>query len=53
VLDEGDLLYIPPHWFHRVTSMSALSFSVNSWWVSRSFGIASQVLEQPLPFQAE
>lgn len=30
VLGPGDMLYIPPHWWHHVTSLS-VSFSVSHW----------------------
>ncbi|KAG6554541.1 hypothetical protein Mapa_003920 [Marchantia paleacea] len=36
VLEEGDMLYIPPKWWHYVKSLSP-SFSVSFWWaVTRS-----------------
>ncbi|CAN6204854.1 unnamed protein product [Urochloa humidicola] len=31
ILEEGDLLYIPPKWWHYVRSLST-SFSVSFWW---------------------
>lgn len=31
VLEPGDLLYMPPKWWHYVKSMS-ISFSVSFWW---------------------
>lgn len=31
VLEPGDMLYIPPKWWHHVRSLSA-SFSVSFWW---------------------
>lgn len=31
ILDEGEMLYIPPKWWHYVRSLS-LSFSVSFWW---------------------
>jgi lysine-specific demethylase 8 len=30
ILEEGDLLYIPPKWWHYVRSLS-ISFSVSFW----------------------
>jgi len=30
-LDAGDLLYLPPYWFHRPQGMSSPSISVSSW----------------------
>lgn len=56
-LNPGDVLYMPPHWFHRVTSLpspdDSPSFSINSWWSSPSFRRTAKVLAQPLPFEAE
>ncbi|KAG1363869.1 lysine-specific demethylase JMJ30 [Cocos nucifera] len=31
ILEEGDMLYIPPKWWHYVRSLST-SFSVSFWW---------------------
>lgn len=31
ILEEGEMLYIPPKWWHYVRSLS-LSFSVSFWW---------------------
>lgn len=31
ILDEGEMLYIPPKWWHYVRSLST-SFSVSFWW---------------------
>lgn len=58
ILEEGDVLYMPPHWFHRVTSLSSPSFSINSWWHGQTGeGAAREQLEkvvkQPLPFEQE
>ncbi|KAJ7566847.1 hypothetical protein O6H91_02G121000 [Diphasiastrum complanatum] len=33
VLEEGEMLYIPPKWWHYVRSLSP-SFSVSFWWAS-------------------
>ncbi|KAJ3040789.1 hypothetical protein HDV00_010404 [Rhizophlyctis rosea] len=35
VLDEGQVLYIPPFWFHNVESLDAATVSVNVWSTSR------------------
>ncbi|KAJ3050444.1 hypothetical protein HK097_008603 [Rhizophlyctis rosea] len=34
-LDEGEVLYIPPFWFHNVESLDAATVSVNVWSSSR------------------
>lgn len=57
-LEPGDVLYMPPHFFHRVTSLpspsdNSPSFSINSWWSSSSFRRMAKVLAQPLPFEAD
>ena len=31
ILSEGQMLYIPPEWWHYVRSVS-ISFSVSFWW---------------------
>ncbi len=31
ILEPGDMLYIPPKWWHYVKSLS-VSFSVSFWW---------------------
>ena len=31
ILAPGDMLYIPPRWWHYVKSLS-VSFSVSFWW---------------------
>lgn len=31
ILDEGEMLYIPPKWWHYVRSLT-ISFSVSFWW---------------------
>lgn len=36
VLEEGEMLYIPPKWWHYVRSLS-LSFSVSFWWSAAGF----------------
>ncbi|KAK1288659.1 hypothetical protein QJS10_CPB19g01026 [Acorus calamus] len=33
VLEEGEMLYIPPKWWHYVKSLTT-SFSVSFWWSS-------------------
>jgi hypothetical protein len=53
-LEAGDVLRMPAGTFHRVSSLSTPSWSVNSWWhdssVTRAF---DEVFRVPLPFQAE
>lgn len=40
ILDEGEMLYIPPKWWHYVRSLS-LSFSVSFWWSDSENSTAS------------
>ena len=47
-LQPGDLLYLPPFWFHRVTALSP-SMSVNMWSLSRAGNLLWNAAEQGLP----
>ncbi len=51
VLEPGDLLYIPPLWFHHVESMN-LSISVNVWTDSTQTEIMETVFALPLPTES-
>ena len=51
VLRPGDLLYMPPLWFHLVESME-LSISVNVWTDSRQTLLMEEVFSVPLPTDA-
>lgn len=35
ILEEGEMLYIPPKWWHYVRSLTT-SFSVSYWWSTDS-----------------
>lgn len=35
ILEEGEMLYIPPKWWHYVRSLTT-SFSVSFWWNNSS-----------------
>ncbi|XP_065182659.1 hypoxia-inducible factor 1-alpha inhibitor-like, partial [Sycon ciliatum] len=48
VLDPGDLLYIPPLWFHHVESIDT-SISVNVWTDSMQSTTALTMFETPIP----
>lgn len=48
VLEPGDLLYMPPLWFHHVESME-LSISVNVWTDSIQTEIMETAFSLPLP----
>ena len=48
ILEPGDLLYIPPLWFHHVESMN-VSISVNVWTDSQQTEVMETVFALPLP----
>ena len=48
VLGPGDLLYIPPLWFHEVESLS-VSISVNVWTDSQQTELVERIFSLPLP----
>ena len=47
-LEPGDLLYIPPLWFHHVESLS-VSISVNVWTDSKQTETVERLFSLPLP----
>lgn len=50
-LEEGDLLYLPPYWFHHVTALD-VSISVNVWCHSEEQLLyEKQILTHVLPFE--
>ena len=52
VLEPGDLLYIPPLWFHEVESME-VSISVNVWTDSKQTDVVKKIFSVPLPLTEE
>lgn len=52
VLEPGDLLYIPPLWFHEVESLS-VSISVNVWTDSQQTEMMERIFSLPLPLQSD
>ena len=52
VLHPGDLLYIPPLWFHHVESMS-VSISVNVWTDSKQTELVERMFSVPPPLVDE
>ena len=52
ILGPGDLLYIPPLWFHEVESQS-MSISVNVWTDSHQTELMMKVFSMPLPFESK
>jgi hypothetical protein len=50
-LQPGQLLFIPPHWFHRVESLSP-SISLNTWTTSRQQSLYRAATRVPIPLNA-
>lgn len=48
VLEPGDLLYMPPLWFHEVESLN-VSISVNVWTDSKQTELVEKIFSIPLP----
>lgn len=44
ILEEGQVLYIPPFWFHNVESLDAATVSINVWSSSREEDLTHLVL---------
>lgn len=51
ILGAGDLLYIPPLWFHEVESLD-VSISVNVWTDSNQTQVVEQIFQVPFPIHA-
>lgn len=51
-LSPGDILYIPPFWFHRVQALSSISISANFWSDDISLRYVRRLLQNPVPFIA-
>ena len=52
-LQAGDMLYLPPYWFHHVQSMSPSSLSVNVWSNSHDYWVNEGLFAAPIPLEAE
>ena len=50
VLNPGEVIFIPPFWFHKVVTMTA-SISVNVWSQSEAFLTMEAVFTSPIPFE--
>lgn len=49
VVHPGDVLYLPPFWFHQVTSLET-AISVNTWFVSPEIEAMDAAWAETLPF---
>ena len=52
ILNPGEVLYIPPYWFHCVVTMET-SISLNVWSNSESFLAMEDIFDIPIPFEEE
>ena len=51
-LGPGEVLYIPPYWFHIVVTMET-TISLNVWSNSESYLIMEEVFAAPIPFEED
>ena len=49
---DGDVLYIPPFWFHSVVTMDT-TLSINIWSQSEAFLTMDDIYKSAIPFEAE
>eukprot|EP00040_Diaphanoeca_grandis_P000749 m.16358 g.16358 ORF g.16358 m.16358 type:complete len:498 (+) comp11005_c0_seq1:287-1780(+) len=52
VLERGDLLYVPPYWWHHVETL-APSVSLNVWSDAPSYITLNTIYQLPIPFESE
>ena len=52
VLNPGEVLYIPPYWFHSVITMKT-TISFNVWSQSEAYMIMEEVYTAAIPFEEE
>lgn len=48
-LEPGDVLYLPPYWFHCVVTVTP-SISINVWSDSATYRLMEEVFAAPIPF---
>ena len=49
---DGDVLYIPPYWFHTVITVNT-TISLNIWSQSEAYLTMEDIYISPIPFEAE
>eukprot|EP00040_Diaphanoeca_grandis_P031947 m.192405 g.192405 ORF g.192405 m.192405 type:complete len:472 (-) comp32465_c0_seq2:498-1913(-) len=52
VVNPGDVLWIPPFWFHHVETVTP-AVAINIWTPSSAFSIMENAFALPLPFEPE
>eukprot|EP01032_Pedospumella_encystans_P025325 gene25325-28630_t len=52
VLTPGDVLYIPPFWFHEVVAQTA-ALSVSLWWDAAQLDVMDVIYALPLPLESD
>ena len=53
VLNEGDVLYIPPLWFHKVRNLNTSTIGVNMWWYSQIHDKMNNLWKLSIPIEYE
>ncbi|KJE91146.1 hypothetical protein CAOG_02325 [Capsaspora owczarzaki ATCC 30864] len=51
-LGPGDMLYLPPFWFHQVETLEPDSLSVNAWSDAPEYSVMLDVYSMPVPFES-
>ena len=51
-LKDGDVLYIPPYWFHTVLTVKT-TISLNIWSQGESYLLMEEIFKSAIPFEAE
>merc|ERR1712154_615568 len=52
-MGPGDVLYVPPFWFHRVVTNDAATVSLNLWWPSDLQMAAQRIWSVLIPIETE
>ena len=51
-LKPGEVLYLPPYWFHCVVTVTP-SISINVWSDSSTYKLMEEVYNAPIPFEEQ